>query len=69
MNKFSLRFNTSILLTPQRRGLFSSIGLLLSWFMLQLVSAAATYGFDASADTWALLDGYGQSLPGLNRSS
>ncbi len=69
MHRFFLWFNTLRLLTLQGHGLFSSKCLLLLGFMLQLIPASATYGFDTSEDSWAILGGYGQSIPGWGQTT
>lgn len=67
MNWMARWFSTSILFTKRGRCLLSPVVLLLG--LLGIVPASVTYGFDFSEDTWALLGGYGQSIPGWGQTT
>ena len=69
MNRFLPRSNGSTLDMARGDRLLSSALLLLAWVMLQLAPVPRAYGFDTSQDTWALLGGYGQSIPGWGQTT
>jgi hypothetical protein len=56
-------FNPSALFSIRDCRLFSPAALVLWGMLAVFVPASVTYGFDFSEDTWALLGGYGQSIP------
>lgn len=68
MNWFLQQSCRSIGLTIPR---LIALACLLPWFLLQLVAAPATYGFDfdTSQDSWSLVGGYGQSIPGWGQTT
>ena len=54
---------------PSNRRFFHSALLALSWCAFQLLPASTAHCFDTSQDRWALLGGYGQSIPGWGQTS
>jgi lipid A 3-O-deacylase len=69
MNRLLHQFNAAVFFAIRCRSLSSPLFLLLLWGLLHIAPASVAYGWDTSQDTWALLGGYGQSLPGWGRTT
>ena len=69
MNRMTRWFNPLTLFTIKGRCLLSPVALVLWGMLAVFVPASATHGFDISRDTWALLGGYGQSIPGWGQTT
>jgi lipid A 3-O-deacylase len=69
MNRLLHQFNAAVFFAIRCRRLSSPLFLLSLWGLLHITPASVAYGWDTSQDTWALLGGYGQSLPGWGRTT
>lgn len=68
MKRILQQFGTPILTTSHyRRHLYEILGLCCGLGLFALAPAA--FGWDTSEDTWAMLGGYGQSIPDWGRTT